>query len=171
MKIILHAHPKKVPHSEFKEVEYTLVKKSFRPVEGDYKTLRRTVTTNFSKMKFRRDKLNKVIKEGHINIYSNFIWAKFWRKIILLKDFCEQLKKEPDLPGYNISNLNRATQVLNSVDDSVEYYKKFRPLFLHVSWDYGYGISSFIEFKKTLKKEEEFKIKKIPRNYISYYRP
>ena len=150
-------------------------RKLFRGISGppDLKTTRKTAYTNFCKWKTRRKILNSKLKEGknknNLNMFTDFLWAKYWRKSEALKIICADLLKEPDLPAYTISNKDRVAQILNAVEQADEHYKQFSQLFIHVPKDFGYGIQFFDDFKKELRAEELALNRRMPREYHSYF--
>lgn len=162
----------KVPHIPFEDFEYVEGKGGYKhkpQAHAKTKTLRKTVYTNFHKLKDRRRLLNENLKKGKRTTFSDFMWAKMWRKIELLKRITPDLVDEPNLQGYDSTNKVRAAQVLDSVKQTEEHYRNFANLFQDVPENFGYGYDLFTDFIKTIKKRDEKPPMKLPKRYMSHF--
>ena len=143
-----------------------------RPQErSEYRTLRKVVYRNWHRWKFRRKLLNLALRKRKLGIYADFWWAKFWRRGGALRNLATELRDEPDLPSYVMSNRERADQILTALNQAEGYYLKFQELFNDVDPMLGYGVDviDFIKvYKKRFKKEPEH-IRYVPPRYIAYF--
>lgn len=134
-------------------------------------SLRKTVSKNYKKWKYRRDCLNKAIKRKKLGLWAYFWWAKFWRKGKILRKLCLELKKYDDLPNYEPNNKERSRSIINAIDQSEKYYRKFDILFADVDPMLGYKIDDFTTFLKIYKKEKKKEIvRDVPYRFIQYFR-
>lgn len=114
--------------------------------------------------------LNIVLKKKELTLFTDFWWAKYWRRGEALRAICKDLVLEPDLPHYEMTNKERAAQILNALDQADPYYNQFSTLFMHVSIkDLGYGIDLFTDFVKEMRKEEIALKRRFPKEYNMYF--
>lgn len=136
------------------------------------RTLRKATSRNWNRWKFRRRILNETLKKKKLGIFADFWWAKFWRKGDSLRKQATQLRNEPDMTNYKMSNKERSAQILQALNQAEGYYIKFQALFNDVDPMLGYQIEKFVDFvkiyKKKFKKEPE-NIRYIPKRYIAYF--
>lgn len=136
----------------------------------EIKTTRKVAYTNFHKWKRRRKMLNICLKKKELTLFTDFWWAKYWRRGEALRAICKDLVLEPDLPHYEMTNKDRAAQILNALDQADRYYNQFSTLFMHVSIkDLGYGIDLFTDFVKDMRKQEIALKRRFPKEYNMYF--
>lgn len=144
--------------------------KSLPNVPCGYRTLRKTTTRNLHKWKYRKKVLNESLKTRELTLWTNFWWAKFWRKSTTLRKLAEQLKNTPDLGNYDISNEERSRRIVDALNQAEEYYRKFDFLFMEVDPMLGYQCDSFGDFLKKNKKVKKEKFyRPLPFNYVKYF--
>ncbi len=146
--------------------------KAFRIIQGKPKicSMRKTVTKNFNKWKYRRKTLNAALKKKEITIWQEYWWAKFWRKGKTLRVLIEELKDTEELPNYSSTNRDRYFQILDALNQTEKHYQQYDPLFINVDPKLGWQCDTFKDFIKENKKLEKYKVK-MPRQYIAYYKP
>lgn len=138
--------------------------------KAKYCSLRKTVTKNFNKWKYRKKMLNKSLKEKKISLWQEYWWAKYWRKGKTLRVLALELAKMENLPEYEISNKERSKQIIDALDQSEKYHYKFDILFAHVDPMFAYRIETFKDFLKDYSKKEQKTYKDIPRRFIQYFK-
>jgi len=158
-----------VIYRRMKGFYYKIVKGKKSDKKIQYRTLRKTVTINFHKWKSRKKSLNKSLKERKITLWTEFWWAKFWRKGKTLRKLAMELKDVTNLPNYQISNKDRSNQIINALDQAEKHYTQYDELFINTDPMLAYGIDEFNLFKKKHKAKEI--IRDIPRRFISYFKP
>jgi hypothetical protein len=134
------------------------------------RTLRATTTRNYRKWKTRRNVLNKALKEKKITLWTQYWWAKYWRKSESLHRLASELAEVPDLPDYNISNRERSRVIIEAIAQSTTYYRKFDLLFTDVDTaTFAYQEDEFVVFAKD-HRDQQLK-RDIPYRFVAYFKP